>query len=116
LIDDFRAGLRRRGIIEAVNNRDTATLFDWLAAALSFQGISDRIAYEYMARHGQATWVDIDRNLTPVRALPQTRELLAFTRLPVSQRFWHLRRTRALARLSPSHTSPAQWPPQPDSL
>ena len=63
LIDDFRTDLQRRGIVDAVDHHDTATLFDWLAAALSFQGISDRIAYDYMARHGRATWVDISRDL-----------------------------------------------------
>jgi hypothetical protein len=38
-------------------------VFDWLMAALSYQGISDQVAYEYMARHGQATWRDIDQKL-----------------------------------------------------
>jgi hypothetical protein len=71
LIDDFRTDLRRRGIVEAVDQHDTATLFDWLAAALSFQGISDRIAYEYMARHGRPTWNDIARNLTSAPPCPK---------------------------------------------
>jgi hypothetical protein len=33
--------------------RDTAAVFDWLMSALSYQGISDRIAAEYkVIRHG----------------------------------------------------------------
>jgi hypothetical protein len=71
LIDDFQTDLRHRGIVEAVDHHDTATLFDWLVAALSFQGISDRIAYEYMARHGRPTWNDIARNLTTAPPCPK---------------------------------------------
>jgi hypothetical protein len=32
-------------------------------SALSYQGISDQVAYEYMEKHGRATWHDIDQNL-----------------------------------------------------
>jgi hypothetical protein len=32
-------------------------------AALSYQGISDQLAYEYMERHGRAAWHDIDQKL-----------------------------------------------------
>jgi hypothetical protein len=82
LIADFRAGLQRRGIVDAVNHHDTATLFDWLSAALSFQGISDRIAYDYMERHGQATWADISRNVAQAPRCPK---------LPS---YWHFRDCR----------------------
>jgi hypothetical protein len=41
LIDDIRADLRAEGIPTAIRRHDTATLFDWLMAALSYQGISD---------------------------------------------------------------------------
>jgi hypothetical protein len=36
-------------------------MFDWLMAALSYQGISDQVAYEYTAKHGRASWADINR-------------------------------------------------------
>jgi hypothetical protein len=42
LIDDNRADLRAEGIPTAIQRHDTATLFDWLTAALSYQGISDQ--------------------------------------------------------------------------
>ena len=61
LIDDIRAELRAEGIATAIRRHDTATLFDWLVAALSYQGISDQVATEYMERHGSATWADIDQ-------------------------------------------------------
>jgi hypothetical protein len=59
LIDDIRAELRAEGVPAAIRRHDTATLFDWLVAALSYQGISNQVAAEYMERHGSATWTDI---------------------------------------------------------
>ena len=47
----------------AINCRDTPALFDWLISALSYQGISDRVAYEYMERHGYVTWGDLKQKL-----------------------------------------------------
>jgi hypothetical protein len=61
LIDNIRADLRAEGISSAIRSHDTATLFDWLVAALSYQGISNQVAAEYMERHGSATWADIDQ-------------------------------------------------------
>ena len=68
LIHDVRAELRADGIPAAIRRHNTATLFDWLVAALSYQGISDQVAAQYMERHGSATWTDIsqimDRGIT----------------------------------------------------
>ena len=60
LVDDIRAELRAEGIPSAIRRHDTGTLFDWLMSALSYQGISDQVAYEYMERHGRARWNDIE--------------------------------------------------------
>jgi hypothetical protein len=38
-------------------------VFDWLMAAVSYQGISDQVAYGYMAKHGRATWQQIEHGL-----------------------------------------------------
>ena len=62
-IDDIRADLRADKVQAAIRHRDTAVVFDWLMAALSYQGISDQAAYEYMRRHGRAAWRDIDQKL-----------------------------------------------------
>jgi hypothetical protein len=78
LVNDFQTEFRQQGIVEAIDRHDTATLFDWLAAALSFQGISNRIAYEYMARHGQATSDDIARNLTRAPPCPKLKSYWHF--------------------------------------
>jgi len=63
LIDDLRAELRAEGVFAAIRRHDTGTLFDWLMAALSYQGISDRVASGYMERHGRARWRDIETKL-----------------------------------------------------
>jgi len=62
-IDDIRADLRADKVQAAIRNRDTAVVFDWLMAALSYQGIADAVAYDYMERHGRAAWRDIDQKL-----------------------------------------------------
>jgi hypothetical protein len=53
-IDDIRADLRADKVRAAIRNRDTAVVFDWLMAALSYQGIADAVAYDYMERHGRS--------------------------------------------------------------
>ena len=59
LINEIRTD--NGAIRSAIKQRDTAALFDWLMAMLSYQGISDRVAYDYMERHGRVTWHDIER-------------------------------------------------------
>jgi hypothetical protein len=56
LIDEIRAELRADKVRAAIRNRDTGPVFDWLMAAVSYQGISDQVAYGYMEKHGRATW------------------------------------------------------------
>src|SRR5271166_3344792 len=92
LLDDIRAELRTDKVVAAVRERETGPVFDWLMAALSYQGISDQVAYEYMAKHGRATWRDIGQNLRRGASCPQARELLAFPRLPIRQDQSDLRR------------------------
>ena len=47
-VDDLRSDLRDNGVLAAVNNHDTAQLFDWLMSVLSFQGIADRVAEDFI--------------------------------------------------------------------
>ena len=51
----------------AVERHDTGALFDRLIYDFSFQGISDEIAANYMAKHGQATWASFARIWTGSR-------------------------------------------------
>ena len=53
IVDDARVGLARHGVIAAVQRHDTPAIFDWLIDALSYQGVSDNIAYHYMEQHGR---------------------------------------------------------------
>jgi hypothetical protein len=78
LIDDIRADLRAEGIPSAIRRHDTATLFDWLVAALSYQGISDQVAAEYMERHGSATWADIDAKVAASPTCPKLKSYWHF--------------------------------------
>jgi hypothetical protein len=63
LIDDIRADLTADKVRKAIRNRETGPIFDWLLAALSYQGISDQVAHDYMVKHGRAAWADIAQKL-----------------------------------------------------
>ena len=70
-LDDIRADLRERGIIRAVKNHDTPTLFDWLIEILSYQGISDAVAAGYIAQHGSVRWAEIAEALSRSPSCPK---------------------------------------------
>jgi hypothetical protein len=65
-------------IRSAIKQRDTAALFDWLMAMLSYQGISDRVAHDYMDQHGRVTWHDIERALTSNPSCPKLQSYWQF--------------------------------------
>jgi hypothetical protein len=64
LVREIRANASGRRIRAAIARRDTPALFDWLIEALSYQGIADHLAYDYMERHGRITWRDIEQSLS----------------------------------------------------
>jgi hypothetical protein len=66
LIDEMRRDLRAEKVRTAIRDRHTSPVFDWLMSALSYQGISDEVAYGYMQKHGRATWRQIKRGLDRV--------------------------------------------------
>src|SRR6266700_4132107 len=63
LVDKIRADLHVEGVRTAMRKRDTAAVFDRLIAALSYQGIADQVAYDYMEQHGYVGWDDINQEL-----------------------------------------------------
>jgi hypothetical protein len=63
LMHEIRADLRADKVRAAIRNRHTGPVFDWLMAAVSYQGISDQVAYEYMEKHGRATWRQIKQGI-----------------------------------------------------
>ncbi len=55
----LRTDLTRTGIKAAVATHDTPVLFGWLMDMVSYQGVSDAVAWTYMEQHGRITWADI---------------------------------------------------------
>jgi hypothetical protein len=78
LIDDIRADLRADKVRAAIRHHETGPVFDWLLAALSYQGISDQVAYEYMEKHGRATWRQIKDGLDRGVSCPKLRSYWHF--------------------------------------
>ena len=70
-LDDIRADLGELGVIRAVKNHDTPALYDWLIEIMSFQGISDAVALEYIAQHGSVRWADIAEALSRTPSCPK---------------------------------------------
>src|ERR1700720_1507927 len=71
LIDEIRAELRAEKVRAAIRNHVTAAVFDWLMAGLSYQGISNQVAHDYMERHGRATWQSIKQALDRGASCPK---------------------------------------------
>src|ERR1044071_8026512 len=71
LIDDSRIALARHGVIAAVQRHNTPAIFDWLVDALSYQGVSDSIAYSYMEQHGRVRWHQIGEALADNPSCPK---------------------------------------------
>jgi hypothetical protein len=78
LIDDSRAELRADKVRSAIRSRDTGPVFDWLMSALSYQGISDQVAYDYMQKHGRVTWRGIKQGLDRGASCPKLRSYWHF--------------------------------------
>jgi hypothetical protein len=71
LLEQIRSDLRAEGVTRAIERHETATLFDWLTAAFSYQGISDRVATDYMRRHGRIRWADIEAEVAAEPPCPK---------------------------------------------
>src|SRR6266699_2253165 len=93
LVDKIRADLDADGVRTAIRKHDTAAVFDWLIAALSYQGISDQIAYDYMEKHGYVQWQDINQKLADGATCPKLKS------------YWHFHGCR-YTKLGPSCTEP----------
>jgi hypothetical protein len=74
LLNEFRDPV----LCAAVDQHDSAALFDRLMHDFSFQGISDEIAANYMRRHGQATWRSVRKNLARGPACPKLKSYWHF--------------------------------------
>ena len=63
LVERLRRDLQQCGVTAAVDRHDTAFIFDWLMTILSYQGISDEVAANYIEDHGNLTWNRITDDL-----------------------------------------------------
>ena len=66
VVDPTREMLR-----DALRNRDTGLIFDWLTGVFSLQGISDRVAIAYMERNGSPSWKSISVSLERKPSCPK---------------------------------------------
>src|SRR5215216_1848609 len=74
----LRTDLTRTGIKAAVATHDTPALFGWLMDLLSYQGVSDAVAWTYMEQHGRITWASIE---TALNQSPPCPKLKSYTGL-----------------------------------
>jgi len=75
MLEQNRSALRRQGVTRALRRHDTPVLFDWLMSIVSYQGIADRVADQYIRDHGNITWAAIKRDL---RARPPCPKLAGY--------------------------------------
>jgi hypothetical protein len=55
-LDDLRETVKTLKLFEREGRARSATVFEWLAATTSYQGISDAVARTFMAEHGRPRW------------------------------------------------------------
>jgi hypothetical protein len=72
-VDDIRRSAAGRRVRAAIRNHDIAAIFDWLMSELSYQGVSDRVAANYIADHGNVRWADVDAALRAEPSCPKLR-------------------------------------------
>src|SRR3954449_4814355 len=68
---DLRSPCADNGTSAAVRDHDTPALFDWLADALSYQGVSDAIAERYMDEHGSISFYEVQNGLRQRPSCPR---------------------------------------------
>jgi hypothetical protein len=77
LIEDARRTGGGQPLGRSIERLDTPALFDWLVKIISYQGISDHAASEYLRKHGSVTWLEISYRLSKKPPCPKL------------QSYWH---------------------------
>lgn len=72
-LSDLQSRLRQQGVPAAVAAHDTSALYDWLMPTLSYQGVSDAVAWGYMDRYGSVTYAEVGAALDAMPACPRLR-------------------------------------------
>jgi hypothetical protein len=78
LIEDARKAGGDKPLGISIERLDTPALFDWLVKIISFQGISDHAASEYLRKHGSVTWLEISYRLSKMPSCPKLRSYWHF--------------------------------------
>ena len=69
-LDEIDDEVRQFGLDRAVALGHTSPIFDWLLTIFSLQGISDRVPWDFMDKHGTASWSDIEAAYRAALASP----------------------------------------------
>ena len=77
--------MRRTLSDQRLSGCDTPALFDWLVDALSYQGISDAVAFAYIQKHGSVTWLEIEYRLSKRPPCPKLKNYWDFHRCGYSK-------------------------------
>lgn len=72
-LDEIDEEIRHAGLDKAIAAGLTPPILDWLLTIFSFQGISDRVAREYMQKHGAAAWSEMEAGLMASPSCPKLR-------------------------------------------
>ena len=110
---DTREYLVHAGIVTAVANHDTPALYRWLVEIISYQGIADRIARDYLDRHGRVQWADIDNGLRRPDPCSKLASYWTFHGCGYRKSACSCAVPAAIASLPCSDAADAQWPPRP---
>lgn len=62
-LTDLQDRFRTNGVRDAVRRHDTGPIFGWLMGLVGLQGISDRAAFGFVARHEPVTWKSVSEAL-----------------------------------------------------
>jgi hypothetical protein len=79
-LDDIQTDAKRIGLAAAIEASNTPRIFDWALENFSYQGISDQVARNYMAKNGKATWRSIKAGLNGAPGCPKLRSYWQFDR------------------------------------
>jgi hypothetical protein len=70
-IDNLQLDRGRTSLRAIISRGDNIALFNWLIESVSYQGIADRVAHDYMQRHGRLTWQEVQRGLAGDATCPK---------------------------------------------
>lgn len=72
-LDEIAARLDEAGVRDAVARRDSGPIYDWLMGLISLQGISDRAAVAFDAKHGGVSFAEVETALASTPSCPRLR-------------------------------------------